>query len=658
MSPAVKFLRIALPIAFLAFVIIIVISFTGRPRRVQQRQGEAVNIAPRTSTDKAKLVADAFEDTQTIGGRVTLKISAKKFIGFVSGWNRLEDVHLTVYRANGQSYDISSAVAQVNATTKEAEASGGVKVASSDGVEIQTAAIKFDGKKITNKIPVNFKIDDWSGRAGGLDLDVTKEMLSLNDSIDAEAASKSPAEPAMHLKAARATFQRTTGDVTFYQDVVLTRKNDTIRADQVQAKLAPGMKQITGFEGSGGVVVSLADNSPLAQSNAPGSNMGATRITADRFFTESFNPGRIDTVIIRGEQGDAVAVMSGPPRKTLTAKQFRVVLDGEKLKEVQSEKNVVFIEEDTPRRRVTASIANVYFDPATRRPINLYMQDQITFNDGKIDAAGDRANYEFATKKLVLSALPGKAPSIRTESETIRANVIEVLAAEQLLKATGNVFAEMRQKAGAASASGSSVFPERQPVNVNADVALLNRASKTAQFNGNVRAWQGTNTIFAKQLSAAADGETLTASGEVRASLSNAVKGATGTSPVLTRSDTLTAKRRDKRIDLDGNVRIEDNGRVLQSEKATAFLDARQKIDRIEASGKLTITERATSRKGSGDHALYKLAQKTILVDGNPATMADPKGTIRGSQIVFDIGRNKVEVISGAAPTEATYNPQ
>jgi hypothetical protein len=46
-----------------------------------------------------------------------------------------------------------------------------------------------------------------------------------------------------------------------------------------------------------------------------------------------------------------------------------------------------------------------------------------------------------------------------------------------------------------------------------------------------------------------------------------------------------------------------------------------------------------------------------LHLSGAPAVMSDPRGTVKGQQVVFDIGRNKVEV-SGPGQTETTYNPQ
>ena len=69
MQRTVRILRLALPIAFAAFVLLIVVSWN-RSRGAGERQ----QVVAVTSTQRPKDVAQAeaitFEDTQTIGGRV------------------------------------------------------------------------------------------------------------------------------------------------------------------------------------------------------------------------------------------------------------------------------------------------------------------------------------------------------------------------------------------------------------------------------------------------------------------------------------------------------------------------------------------------------------------------------------------------------------
>jgi lipopolysaccharide transport protein LptA len=114
---------------------------------------------------------------------------------------------------------------------------------------------------------------------------------------------------------------------------------------------------------------------------------------------------------------------------------------------------------------------------------------------------------------------------------------------------------------------------------------------------------------------------------------------------VQSTSDQLIARKNDRRVDLVGNVSIVDTPRTLKSEKAAFYFDANRKIDRIEAETNVNVAETTTARKGTGDKAIYHVEKKMIYVHGSPATMSDPSGTIAGQQIVFDLTRNRVQVV-------------
>ncbi len=200
MQRTIRALRIALPVAFFGFILLIALSWN----RARIGRDKGAN-EPVTSTirpvDKPSIESKTFEDTQTIAGRVASHIRATRVVAFQSGWNTLEDVQLTIYRPTGLTYELRCPTAQFNSETKEADAKGGVKVTSSDNVEMITAEIHFDGNRLTNHIPVQFKIDRWVGTAGALDLDVQAEQLKLYDKIDATAPPLDANDSTMNLKA-------------------------------------------------------------------------------------------------------------------------------------------------------------------------------------------------------------------------------------------------------------------------------------------------------------------------------------------------------------------------------------------------------------------------------------------------------------------------
>jgi lipopolysaccharide export system protein LptA len=190
---------------------------------------------------------------------------------------------------------------------------------------------------------------------------------------------------------------------------------------------------------------------------------------------------------------------------------------------------------------------------------------------------------------------------------------------------------------------------------------VMRQAQKTAIFTGNVRAWQDTNTVFASELQVQGAGEQIAARGGVRTILYNAA-APTGAeprkTPMLTHSDQLFAHKTERRIELTGNVKIDDETRHMTGEKATFFFDANKKIERVEAEQKILLTDTATNRKLTGDKANYLVSKRMVYVNGLPAVATAPNGTLQGQQIALDLARNKVDVVSPTSPTNVTYKPQ
>ena len=120
----------------------------------------------------------------------------------------------------------------------------------------------------------------------------------------------------------------------------------------------------------------------------------------------------------------------------------------------------------------------------------------------------------------------------------------------------------------------------------------------------------------------------------------------------------LVAHKNERRIELTGNVKIDDETRHMTGEKATFFLDASKRIEHIEAEQKVVLIDTATSRKATGDKATYFVNRRMVYVFGNPATATAPNGTLTAQQIAIDLVRNKVEVVSPTSPTQGTYKPQ
>lgn len=649
MQRTIRVLRIALPIAFVAFIVLIVVKWNSAGRRTP-KPNEPVTSTQRPE-DKPLAASTAFEDVQTIGGRVVSRISAARVVAFESGWSTLEGVKLTIYRENGLTYELSCPSAQFNTQTKEAEAKGGVRVNSSDGVEIVTAEIHYDGARLTNQIPVQFRVDRWQGKAGALDLDVQGETLRLSKEVEAHMVMVHPGELPMSVRGVESIFRRGENTIEWKERVQMDRGPERVNSDWMLGRFTQDRRTLLGVEGNGNVTIVMAANA------APGEDLGGRKtITCDHYHTDNGPNGEI-VAIIAEARGDAPvhAVLDGPPARDIVARVVRIGLANRAVSDIKATTQVVMKELGAEPREIKSDIVTVWFDPTTRRARAALLEGAFRYTDPKNTASAFRANYDIAGDRIVLTTDTGWQATVVTDGQTLKAKQIEFSPRAQTARATGSVIAELISKGGGATPNATSLFPSgNKPVFVNADELIMRQATKVAHFTGHVKAWQDNNTLLASELQMQGNGDSVTARGGVRTLLYNT--GADGRkTPVQSTSEQLVARKADRRMDLLGKVNIVDESRNMTSEKASFFFDANNKVQRIEAEEKVNVTESVTKRKGAGDKAIYHVDRKMIYVYGKPATISDPTGSVAGQQISFDLTRNRVQVVSPEDQTKGTY---
>lgn len=665
MQRTIRILRVALPFVFIGFILLIALTWhRGKPHK------DKAGAVPVTSTtrpsDKPAIESMTFEDTQTVNGRVASRIRAERVVAFQSGWNTLENVQMTIYRPTGLTYEVMCPQAQFNSNTKETDAKGGVRVTSSDGVEVTTAEIHFDGNHLTNHVAVNFKVDRWVGSGGALDIDVPAEVLKLYEKIDATMAPETAAESPLNVKSQEGLFRRKENFADFTKDVVATRDADRINVDHIVGRFGANRKTLMALEGQGHLTVVMNSDTPMGGGKSVDTS-GRKTITADRFWSDIGADGQISALNFIGDTALAHAVIEGPPTRDLVAHTFRVGIANKQVTEVKADERVDMKEIGPIPREMTCGHLIVYFDPATHRARNAALESEVHYKDPKNDAHSVRANYDINNDQVILTGEPGFYPAVVADGQTLKAKMIEFSPHAGTARGTGEVIAQLvsKQQGGAAtsvSADSTNIFPAGKPVFVNSDTVTMRQATKIAIFSGNVRAWQETNTVFAQELQVQGAGDQVTARGNVRTLLYNTSTNATAEArkvPMQSKSDVLTSRKADRRIDLNGNVEIDDGEqRHFSSEHASFFFDANKKMDHIDAQEKVVLVEKATARRATGDRATYNVNRRMVYLTGAPATVTAPNGNANGEMIAIDLVRNKVDVVSPKTPMQGTYKPQ
>ena len=656
MYRTVRILKYVLPLLFAGFVALIALNWR-KPHRTVPKTEPIPTSTARPTTDQQSGISHVFEDTQTINGRLAMHIKASILVSFVSGWNTLDDVTLTIYRPNNLTYVLRSPHALFNSRTKETDVKGGVHLTSNDGVDIQTAEMHFDGIHLTNHITVAFKIDTWTGTGGALDLAVPDETLRLYEKIDATMAPETPAEAPTHLLAQEGFYRRKENNVDFTTDVVMTRDRDRFNAAHLNARFGADRHTLTGLEGQGSVLMALGANSTLAPGGANAE--GRKEITCDHFWSELGPDGTINVLNAVAEGANmAHAFIEGEVRRDITAKTFRIGMKDKLITDIKGDQQVVMTETggEAPRE-ITGDNILVIFDMSTHRPGSALIDGNFHYKDPKNDARAVRANYDITNDHVVLTAQTGFDPTVNVEGDTLRAKMIEFSPHAGTAKATGDVIGQLisKQAGTGVTADGTNMFPAGKPVFVNSDSATMQQATKTALFTGNVRAWQDTNTLLAHEMQVQGAGDHITARGNVRTALYNTSSTEVRKTPLLAKGDTLFAHKEDRRIELQGNVTIDDELRHMTGEHAVFLFDANRKVERVDADTKIVLLDPPNSRKVTGDKAQYLLAKHVVYVWGSPAVVTAPNGTTNGQEFLLDLVRNRVDILSPTTPTTGTY---
>lgn len=640
----VKRLRIALPTLFALFAILLVVSWRDRAPDV-----EALDATDESrGADRAELISYEFEDTHLVGSRIVAKIRAKKTVGFESGWYRLEEARLTFFSEDGGSYELDAPRVELQSKTREARADGGVRVTSSDGLDLRTEAIVFDGTTLENEIPVRFTMPPWRGRANGVDLDVERASLRLHGGVNFAMQREGEADP-FTLEASEANLNRGSGETRFMGEVKLQQRTDIVRSDELIVVFDADRTQLVGMEGRGNVHMIVAPDSAIGGVNV--SEMPGNReITAAAFDVRVDGDGEIRAITARSGEGKRVrARLEGAVERSVEADLMTVNFTRKRAESIEASGGVRIVETGDRAGAIEAERTVMTIDQRNGQVSHVMMDGNVRFSNAEATATSTHAIFNVGSDLVRLTGSVEESPTIESGSYKVKAGVIELEPGSSILRARDKVVAEL-SGGGSANLFGD----ESSPVFVNSNSMVVREEDDLAAFSGSVRAWQGRNTLFADDIQITNGGNDVIARGKVRADLvdPNAPAG----SPIEIEAPRLRVDRLASVIELDGGVVVRQQGRVMRAEEARLFLNESNRLERMTANGRLIVEEPATRRSATGDSAVYELSTGMISVDGNPATLNDARGSVAGRRIVFDLTSNRVRVERGDSQTEATYN--
>jgi lipopolysaccharide transport protein LptA len=296
--------------------------------------------------------------------------------------------------------------------------------------------------------------------------------------------------------------------------------------------------------------------------------------------------------------------------------------------------------QETSAERLVATL-----DPATETLRSVEQTGGFEFREGDRRATAEGATYQEPNELLTLQGSP------RVWDPEMR-----ILADKVLI----DVRADTAEGAGKVRSTHLGSNGESGPTSVLADRVIAQRRSQTVHYEGNVRAWRGTDVVESASLDVfrterrVRSGTRVLTSHLQPAALAgegNSQSGKRETKPVTIRADRLEYFDQGRKASYRGNVRLQTENTTLEADRLDAYFSNLPTADDVEleravADGSVKVTQ--PGRRATGHHAEYFAAEGKIVMSGGPPSLYDAeKGSTTGQRLTFYIRDDRLLVDGG-----------
>ena len=643
--------RRALEIALLAFgaafLALVVISFRpgSRPRRGGAASTEVP--APRDAGPATSL-SSGFDFTESVKGKPLFRIKAEKTAGFgaaaVAGVSPElytgQNVSLTLYPEDGEPVTVHAEKAEYDARTRGATLEGNVRWTDARGSLAETGRVIFGSADRALVIPGalhfargGFDVNARSGR-----YDVASRTLALGGPVEGSGSRKGAAFS--KLRADSALYRKDEGAIELSGGVrAESGEGDTIESDRLILKLQEPEGRLAWARAGGRVHgVVGAGRFPGAR-KAPGPYSGEE---AAFFFGDD---GQLKTMALSGSPASA-----DQAERKVTAKTIELEFADRRAASARARGDVAVA---SGTDRASADRGELSFGPDGA------VEGLSLSGNARLDGEGrsgraDRATQSASRGVWVLIGGASSSATVEQRGSRVSAPRIEIDDRSKVVRAEGGGVRAVLASAGEKRADAALLGDPSRPTYGKADRMAFDETAKTATLSGGAALWQDASSLFGRDITLNDTERSVVAVGQVRAVL--APDPAAGR-PEEKRPTVLTANRliyretpeaaagRSADVALDGGVTAARGPWRAGGQTGSAFLGKGRRIERLELSGGVTLSDSATGRRGQAEHAVDFPAEGRTILEGSPARVTDREGNrVAGATLTITDRGRRVEV--------------
>jgi LPS export ABC transporter protein LptC/lipopolysaccharide transport protein LptA len=642
--------RLLIAVAAVVFAIVVALAF--RPRAPQQ------TAAPVVPTDPKALVESATGLTIRMNReKEHLRVEYDKLLAYGDGATKMLGMKVTTERSEGRTFVITGAEGEAQKDQSTFEVAGDVKMASGDGLVVQTERATYleqDGI-VRGSGPVKFSQDGLSGTGIGFTYDENLDVLTLLDDALVRVAPGRDGADGAEITAGLAEFGRGAQTMRFEGAMKVVRGDETIEADNGVAQLAGeddhlerlelrGNARIRGSKAVAGGLQAMSGRDIDLEYGGDGRTLQHATVTEKAvilLFGDEGAAGRriaanevslsvasdgATLVDLRARTGVRLVIpgQQGGTSRTIDADRFDA--DGEEGKGLTSglfRGNVTFREQGPGVDRTGQSGAlNVTLGAGLGEIHDARFSGSTKFVDGAMTATAASATYALGAGTLELRPgdSGGSVPRLVNERLVVEGLQIDVTLAGPLVKASGSVKSELKPQNGPVP----SMLKADQPVIVVSDHLLYDGSASKATYDGSVRLSQGDTSIKAGSIVLDEKRGDLGAAGAVVTTtvLEQTTDGRRERVPSIARAERFAYEESLKRATYTTNAQVGGPHGEMRAAKIELYLrPSGNELERVEAYEDVVLLEQR--RKTTGTRLSYFSEDNRYVVIGTPVTIID-----------------------------------
>lgn len=612
-----------------------------------------------------KTSGQGFERTFSEGDRPVFAIRGDSYTVDQNDVVMLEGVVLTLFREDGNRFDVASRQARYLEQEKEALLLGSVVLSGPHGLELRTERLSLGqgGKRLVSDELVDFRLNQaYQGQAAALDVDLTHRIFIFRGPVTLE--SGPTAEFPLSVQAIdRVVFEQDRQQLRAEGDASVRHGRDLIAAERLSAFLSEDGTTLRFLRARWKVSARLTAGSRLPSEFSPGSGTveETTEVTGtDAAFLFAEDGSGLVNIEVEGKEELATLTTSakgGAARRLTAAHLVTRFADGRPVELVAEP--AVTIEslgaagaDSLGIDRAKGKRAVARFDPEGRL-LGVTLEQAVELTGKDFQARGDRAEFDAASGAADLTGAPARATTPRGEVDAPR---ILYTPRSGTVTGSGGVRARLAEGGdGGAFADSPLVRSGSGPIWIEAGEGEFRESSRTFLFKTRVRAWRGDDVIVAEELRGDERAGRLVASGRVRTKFVGDPAKSKASPPIEARAESMVYDRAGRTLHYEKEVLAVQEGRSLACDVLDVALLDGGGVDNLLCTGNARVDDPNQGRKLAGHQALYRPGQRTIEVGGGATAqkvaLTDQKGNkIEAPRMIYEIDLNRVRMLGKDEP--------